>query len=102
MYLYGIDRRLRKCIAAEEVGVVAEECHAGGDLECPGTPGLGNPQFGLERPAIVAEVEQLAVVVLPKWRGKLKAHASDKVLPVPPQVLPRQPAPSHPIHVPPK
>jgi len=31
--LNGIDRRLRKSVAAEEIGVVAEECHAGGDLE---------------------------------------------------------------------
>jgi hypothetical protein len=64
MCLNGVDWRLSESIAAEEVGVVAEDCHAGGDLECPGTPGLGIPQLRLERPAIVAEVEQLAVVVL--------------------------------------
>jgi hypothetical protein len=64
MCLNGVDWRLSESIAAEEVGVVAEDCHAGGDLECPGTTGLGIPQLRLERPAIVAEVEQLAVVVL--------------------------------------
>jgi hypothetical protein len=69
---------------------VAEDCHAGDDLECPGTPGLGNPQLRLERPAIVAEVEQLAVVVLSKWRGNLKAHANDEILPVAGEVLHRQ------------
>src|SRR5258708_26340089 len=51
-----------------------------GDLECPGTPSLGEAQFRLEGPAIVAEVEQLAVVVLPKGRGNLKTHANDKIL----------------------
>ena len=63
MCLHGIDRRLRESIAAEEVSVVAEECHAWGDFECPGTPSLGNSQFGLKRPAIVAEVEQLGRLI---------------------------------------
>jgi len=44
------------------------------------TPSLGEAQFRLERPAIVAEVEQLAVVVLSKGRGNLKTYADDKIL----------------------
>src|SRR6187399_3465203 len=87
MRLNRIDRRLRKSVAAEEIGVVAKEHHAGGDLECPGTPSLGEPQFWLERPAIVAEIEQLAVVVLPKGRGNLKTHANDKILLIAREVL---------------
>src|SRR6476619_4123827 len=90
MCLHCIYLCLRKSVAAEEVGVVAEECHARCDLECPWAPGLGNPELGLERPAIVAEVEQLAVVVLPKWRRNLKAHANNKILLVAREFLRRQ------------
>jgi hypothetical protein len=90
MCLHSVDRRLRENIAAEEVGVVTEDRHAGCDLECPGTPRLGNPEFRPERPAIVANVEQLAVVVLSKRRGNLKAHANDEILLVAGEVLRRQ------------
>jgi hypothetical protein len=90
MSLNRIDWRLRKSAAAEEIGVVAEECRAGRDLECPRAPSLGNSQFGLERPAIVAEVQQLAVVVLPKWCGNLKTHANNKILLIASEVLCRQ------------
>ena len=90
MSLHGIERRLREIIAAEEVGIVGEEGHAGSELECPGTNGLRNPELGLERPAIVAEVEQLAVVVLPERRGNLKADANNEILPVVRKVLHRQ------------
>jgi len=90
MCLNRIDWRLRSPVAAEEIGVVAEECHAGGDLECPGTPSLGEAQFRLERPAIVAEVEQLAVVVLSKGRGNLKTYTDDKILLITREVFCRQ------------
>src|SRR5204863_8146277 len=91
MSLHGIERRLRESIAAEEVGVVAEEGHAGRELERPGADGFRDPEFGLERPAIVAEeVEQLAVVVLPERRGNLKADANNEILPVISKVLHRQ------------
>src|SRR6476620_11732274 len=45
MSLYGVERRLRKIVAAEEVGVVAEEDHAGSELERPGAHGLRNSQL---------------------------------------------------------
>ena len=52
-----------------------------------GPQALEIPQFRLERPTVVAEVEQLAVVVLPKGRGSLKAHANDKILLIVREVL---------------
>ena len=90
MSLHGIDRRLGEGIAAEEVGVVAEECHAGGDLECPRTPSLGNPELGPEQPAIVAEIEEFAVVVLSKWCGDLQAHSDNEILPLAREILHRE------------
>ncbi|MNN72311.1 hypothetical protein D3C81_1883370 [compost metagenome] len=41
---------------------------------------LGNPEFRLERPAIVAQVNQPAVVVLAQWRRDRQAGADDHIL----------------------
>ena len=87
MCLNRIDRRLRKSVAAKEIGIVAEKCRAWSDLERPGPPSFGNAQFRLERPAIAAEVEQLGVVVLTKGRGNLQAHPNDKILLIAREVL---------------
>jgi hypothetical protein len=60
MCLHCIYRCLRKVLPPKK-SVLSLKNDAGGDLECPWAPGLEIPS-SLERPAIVAEVEQLAVV----------------------------------------
>src|SRR5262245_34077588 len=52
--------------------------------------GLGNVEFGAERPAIVAEIEQFGVVILPQRGRHLKADADDEVLLVACEFLQRQ------------
>src|SRR5580704_5324565 len=52
--LHQVNRCLRERAAIEEIGVVAEDCNAGGDLHAPRSPRLGNTQLGSERPAVVA------------------------------------------------
>jgi hypothetical protein len=48
---------------------------------------LADSQLRLERPEVVAEVEQLAVVILPERRGNLKADTNNEILPVVRKVL---------------
>ena len=48
------------------------------------------PELRPERPSVVAEVEQLAVVVLPERRGDLQAHSDNEILPVAREVLHRE------------
>ena len=82
MSLHGIERRLRESITAEEVGIIGEEGHAGRELERPGADSFRNPKFWLERPAIITEVEQLAVVILPKGSRNLNTDADNEILSV--------------------
>src|SRR4051812_616056 len=90
MSVQGIKRRLCQGVAADEVGIVAEERDAGRHFNCPRSPSLRDSQFGLEGPAIVAEIEQLAVVVLSKGRGNLQTGPDNKILPVAREILQRQ------------
>ncbi len=66
MPLHQVDRRLSEGAPIEEISIVGEKCNAGGDLQRPRTPRLGHTELRSERPSVVAEVEQFAVVVLPQ------------------------------------
>src|SRR4249920_1996703 len=80
MPLHQVDRRLSEGAPIEEISIVGEKCNAGGDLQRPRTPRLGHTELRSERPSVVAEVEQFAVVVLPQRGRHLQAYSDNEVL----------------------
>src|SRR4249919_424363 len=80
MPLHQVNRRLREGAPIEEISIVGEKCNAWSNLQRPRTPRLGYAQLGSERPAVVAEVEQFAVVVLPQRGRYLQAYPDNEVL----------------------
>src|SRR4029078_12753219 len=75
-----LNRRLRERPAVEEISIVGEIKYTGGEFRCPRAPSLRNTKFGSERPTVVAEIEQFAVVVLPQRGRHLQAHSDYEVL----------------------
>ena len=64
MSLHGIERRQRKIVAAEEVGVVAEEGPAGSELERPG-PTDEIPSSGLNDQRLLPRLSSLLLSCCP-------------------------------------
>ena len=58
-----VEWSLLKLLAIEEVGVDCKKRDAWSNLKRPCAPSLGKAELGPERPAIVAEIEQLGAVI---------------------------------------